>query len=59
MRVAGDDGGDEVRDVAGAAGHMVGEHGDGDAVIDEDFVVGDKAGDFAAVFDGAVAIAIR
>ena len=51
-RVAGDDGRGEARDGGcGADCVLVGEHGNGGAIIDEHFVVGDEAGDFAAVFD--------
>ena len=55
---AGDGGRGEVRNLLRAAGHVIGEDGDGDAVVDENFVVGDEAGDFAAVFNGAMAVAL-
>ena len=56
--MAEDGGGGETGDVGGAAFHVVGEHGNGDAIIDEDEVVGDKASDFAAVFDFAMAVEV-
>jgi len=58
-RVAGDERRGELGDGGGGADRvLVGEDGYGRAVIDENFIVGDEAGDFARVLDGAMAVAI-
>jgi len=43
---------------AGADCVLIGKDNHGRAVVDENFIVGDEAGDFARVFDGAMAIAV-
>ena len=49
----------DVRCGGGADGVLIGKHGHGGAIIDEHLVVGDEAGDFAAMFDGPVAIPVE
>jgi len=44
---------------AAPTGVLVVRDGNGNAIVDEDLVVGDEAGDFAAMFNGAVAVAVH
>ena len=58
-REAGDQGCGEAGDGGcGADRILIGEHGNGGAIVDENMVVGDEAGDFAAVLDVAMAVQV-
>ena len=56
--VAGDEGRGSRDGGCGVDCVLIGEDGDGDVIVDEDLVVGDEAGDFAGVLDGAMAVAV-